>query len=302
MSSFWSIWISVLTLGVIFGCWILLWVTRKNQSSDEVKNESVGHEFDGIVELDNPLPKWWVWMFVILIVFSLGYLALYPGLGNYQGLLGWSQEQQYEDERAAAEAEYGPIFAAFAEKSVEELAHDGDAMAAGQRLFSNNCAVCHGSAGRGFVGFPNLTDDKWQWGGTPDDIYETLYEGRQANMPARGTNPDLTNDELEDITEFVLSLNDRATDEEAAERGESLYQGACVACHGPEGKGQTSLGAPDLTDDTWLYGGSHDAIMESLLRGRQGHMPAQKNILTEDQIHLLTAYVYRLSGQHRDDD
>ena len=300
MSSFWSLWITILTLGVILGCWFFLWIVRRSQPSDEVTDESVGHEFDGIEELDNPLPKWWYGLFVATIVFSLVYLALYPGLGNYQGLLGWSQVGQYEDERAAAEDQYAPLFAQYADTPVEELAGDPEAMSAGQRLFSNHCAICHGSAGRGSVGFPNLTDDVWQWGGEPEDIYKTLKEGRRANMPARGTNPNLTNDELQDITHFVLALNDRAEDEEAAERGQEHYQNACAACHGPEGKGNAGMGAPDLTDDVWLYGGSFDAIMESLRLGRQGHMPAQDNLLSDDQIHLLTAYVLRLAGRHQD--
>lgn len=300
MSSFWSLWITVLTLGVIFGCWWLLWIVRRGQPSDEVTDESVGHEFDGIEELDNPLPKWWYGLFVATIVFSLIYLALYPGLGNYQGLLGWSQIGQYEAERAAAEEQYAPVFAQYAQTPVLELASDDEAMSAGQRLFSNHCAVCHGTAGRGFVGFPNLTDDVWQWGGEPDVIYETLKEGRRANMPARGTSPNLTNDELQDITHYVLSLNNRSDDEEAAARGAEHYQTACAACHGADGTGNQAMGAPDLTDDIWLYGGSFDAIMDSLRLGRQGHMPGQDAILSDDQLHLLTAYVLRLAGRHKD--
>lgn len=298
MSSFWSIWISALTLIVVFGCWWLLWTVRRNQSSDKVENKSMGHEVDGIDELDNPLPKWWVWMFVLLIIFSLGYLALYPGLGNYQGLLGWSQVGQYEREMAAAEEEYGPLFAQYAQTEVPELAHNDEAMKAGQRLFSNNCATCHGSAGRGGFGFPRLTDDVWQWGGDPETIKETLHNGRQANMPARGLNPNLSNEQLGDIIEHVLALNGRSDDPEAAQRGEKLYQNACATCHGPGGKGNKGMGAPNLTNDVWLYGGDRETIMDTLTLGRAGHMPAQTQ-LSDDQIHLLAAYVYRLSGQHK---
>ncbi|MFO7787629.1 MAG: cytochrome-c oxidase, cbb3-type subunit III [Halospina sp.] len=301
MSSFWSIWISALILLVVFGCWWLLWIVRRNQPTDKVENRSVGHEVDGIEELDNPLPKWWYWMFIGLILFSLLYLALYPGLGNYQGLLGWSQTEAWEQEMDRAREEYGPLFAQYAETDVPELARNGEAMQAAQRLFSNNCSTCHGSAGRGGYGFPNLTDDNWIWGGSVDAIKQTLTNGREANMPARGVNPNLSKDELGDITEYVLSLNDRDdVDAEAAERGKPLFAEACSSCHGKDGKGNQSMGAPNLTNDTWLYGGDRDTIMETLQYGRNGHMPAQKQ-LSEDQIHLLTAYVYRLSGQHREE-
>ncbi|KAA8984380.1 MULTISPECIES: cytochrome-c oxidase, cbb3-type subunit III [Gammaproteobacteria] len=300
MSSFWSIWISALILIVVLGCWWLVWIVRRNQPSDRVENRSVGHEVDGIEELDNPLPKWWYWMFIGLILFSLLYLALYPGLGNYQGLLGWSQTEAWEREMEAAREKYGPLFAQYADTPAPELAHNGEAMQAAQRLFSNNCATCHGSAGRGGYGFPNLTDDNWIWGGSVDAIKHTLTNGRQANMPARGINPNLSNDQLGDITEYVLSLNDRSdVNEAAAERGKPLFAQACSTCHGQNAKGNQNMGAPNLTNDTWLYGGDRGTIMETLQYGRNGHMPAQKQ-LSEDQIHLMAAYVYRLSGQHRE--
>lgn len=302
MSSFWSLWISALILIVVLGCWWLVWIVRRNQPSDRVENRSVGHEVDGIEELDNPLPKWWYWMFIGLILFSLLYLVLYPGLGNYQGLLGWSQTTAWEQKMEEAQEQYGPLFAKYAETGVPELAHNREAMQSAQRLFSNNCANCHGSAGRGGYGFPKLTDGNWIWGGSVDAIKHTLTNGRQANMPARGINPNLSNDELADITEYVLSLNDREdVDAEAAKRGKPMFAQACSTCHGQNAKGNQSMGAPNLTNDIWLYGGDRDTIMETLQYGREGRMPAQTQ-LTEDQIHLLTAYVFRLSGQHRDED
>jgi len=302
MSSFWSLWISVLLLGTVLFCWWLPWIVRRNQPSDKPTTESIGHNYDGIEELDNPVPKWWYYMYLATVVFSLGYLALYPGLGNYAGLLGWTQVGQYEEERAEAEERYAPIFAAYAETPVPELARDSEAMGAGQRLFANNCAVCHGTAGRGFVGFPNLTNDNWQWGGEVDAIEHSIAKGRRANMPARGLNPNLTDEELGDITHFLFRLNDRVEDEDAAERGAPLYAQACAACHAPDGSGRAAMGAPNLKDDVWLYGGGFDAIMESLKEGRHGYMPPQEEILSDDQIHLLTAYVYQLSGRHRNDD
>lgn len=298
MSSFWSLFVAFLVLGVVLFCWWLPWIVRRHQPSDQPTDKTMGHNFDGIEELDNPVPKWWYYGYVATVIFSLGYLVLYPGLGNYPGLLGWTQVGQYEEERAQADEKYGEIFAVYAEKPVMKLAADEEAMSAGQRLFANNCAQCHGSAGRGFVGFPNLTDDNWQWGGTEEAIKRTLKQGRRANMPARGVNPDLTDEQLEKITHYLFKLNDREEDSEAAEQGQALYAQACAACHGPQATGNTGMGAPDLTDDVWLYGGSFDAIMTSLLEGRQGHMPSQQKFLSDDQIHLLTAYVLRLSGRH----
>ncbi|TVP54815.1 MAG: cytochrome-c oxidase, cbb3-type subunit III [Halomonadaceae bacterium] len=298
MSDFMSLIVAFLILGVVLFCWWLPWIVRRNQPSDQPTDKSVGHNFDGIEELDNPVPKWWYYGYLATVVFSLGYLVLYPGLGNYPGLLGWTQVGQYEEERAQADEKYGVIFSAYAQQPVLQLAADEDAMAAGQRLFANNCAQCHGSAGRGFVGFPNLTDDNWQWGGSEQAIKHTLKHGRRGNMPARGINPNLTDPQLEDITHYLLQLNNREQDSDAAEQGQPLYVQACAACHGPQATGNTAMGAPDLTDDIWLYGGSFDAIMVSLLEGRQGHMPGQQKFLSEDQIHLLTAYVLRLSGRH----
>ena len=296
MSTFWSIWISVIVLGTVFGCWWLLLATRKGQTTDTETDRTVGHSFDGIEEYDNPLPKWWFYLFVATCIFALGYLALYPGLGNFQGLLGWSSTNQWEAEVQQADARYGELYAKYGDTPVAELSENADAMQMGQRLFANNCAVCHGSAGRGSLGFPNLTDDDWLYGGDPDSLLTTLHEGRNGNMPAKGTMPNMTNDQVDQVVNFVLSYSGREKDAEAAKQGEEIYAQACVACHGPDGKGNQAMGAPNLTDDTWLYGSTYEWIKETVVNGRQNQMPAQGGRLSDDQIQILAAYVYSLSN------
>ncbi|MDX1551070.1 MAG: cytochrome-c oxidase, cbb3-type subunit III [Marinobacter sp.] len=296
MSTFWSIWISAIVLGTVFGCWWLLYATRKGQTTDTETDRTVGHSFDGIEEYDNPLPKWWFYLFLATCIFALGYLALYPGLGNFKGLLGWTSTNQWEAEVQEAEATYGELYARFGDTPVEQLAENDDAMKMGQRLFANNCSVCHGSAGRGSLGFPNLTDDDWLYGGDPDSILTTLHQGRNGNMPAKGTMPNMTNEQVDQVVNFVLSYSGREKNAEAAEKGKEVYAQACVACHGPEGKGNQALGAPDLTDNTWLYGSTYDWIRETVVNGRQNQMPAQGDRLSDDQIQILAAYVYSLSN------
>ena len=296
MSTFWSIWISVIVLGTVFGCWWLLYATRKGQTTDTETNKTVGHSFDGIEEYDNPLPKWWYYLFIATCVFALGYLALYPGLGNYKGLLGWTAENQWQAEMQQADARYGELYAKFGDTPVAELAENDDAMKMGQRLFANNCAVCHGSAGRGSLGFPNLTDDDWLYGGDPDTILSTLHHGRNGNMPAKGTMPGMTSEQVDQVVNYVLSFSDRAKDEEAAAKGEQVFAQACVACHGQDGKGNQAMGAPNLTDNTWLYGSTYEWIKETVVNGRANQMPAQGDRLSDDQIQILAAYVYSLSN------
>lgn len=295
MSSFWSIWISAIILGTIAATFWLLWATRKSQKTDSETEDTTGHVYDGIEEYDNPLPRWWFYLFVATIVFSLGYLALYPGLGNYKGLLGWSSTGQYETEVTDAEERYGPIYAQYASVSVEELSQNDEAMRMGQRLFATNCSVCHGSAARGGIGFPNLTDNAWLYGGAPEDIVHTITSGRNGNMPAGGFMPDMSNAQRDDLVNYVLSFSGRAEDQASAERGETLFGQACAGCHGADATGNKQMGAPNLTDDAWLYGSHAGAIRETIAYGRQNEMPAQKDRLSEDQIHVLAAYVYSLS-------
>jgi cytochrome c oxidase cbb3-type subunit 3 len=299
LPTFWSIWVAIITLLVILGCLWLVMAVKKSEKYKEETENTVGHAFDGIEEYDNPLPRWWYMKFLGTIVFGLGYLVLYPGLGNFQGILNWSSTDQWQEEMAAAEVKYGPVFAAFGEKSVEELATDTAALEVGGRLFANNCAVCHGSGAKGAYGFPNLTDKDWLYGGSPEKIAETLNLGRMANMPAWQSI--LGDAGIEETAHYVVSLSGRAHDEALAAKGKAHFQTYCAACHMPTGKGNQMLGAPNLTDDVWLYKAPNLTVLESvkqtLRHGRQGVMPAQLPRLGEDKVHLLTAYVYSLSQQ-----
>lgn len=298
MSAFWSAWVTVITLAVIIGCTWLLISTRKSEKFKESTEETTGHEFDGIAELDNPLPRWWFQLFIGTVIFALGYLALYPGLGNFKGLLGWTSTNQWEAEIAHAEEVYKPVFAKYAALSIEELNQPGNetGLKMGQRLFANNCSVCHGTGGQGAYGFPNLTDNDWLYGGKPEQIVATLVNGRRGAMPAWG--PVLGEDGIRDVAHYVRSLSGMdGVDTVAAERGQTQYNTLCAACHMPSGVGNQALGAPNLTDNIWLYGGSFEQVVHTLRAGRAGVMPAQKDMLSEDKIKLIASYVYSLSNK-----
>lgn len=295
MNSFWSGWITVIVIVNLLGCLWLLWWTRKRPDDSVGLGESMGHSFDGIEEINNPLPKWWLNLFYMTLVFAAGYLALYPGLGNFSGLLNWTSTSQLETELAKADNRYGAIFREYAAMPVEEIIQDPEALAIGQRLFGNNCAVCHGSDARGATGFPNLTDNDWLYGGTPEKIKETLLLGRNSiGMPAYiGM---AGKDGVRDLAAYVLSLSGRRDAGGNADNGKALFLSkGCVACHGLDAKGNPMMGAPNLTDDIWLYGGTEEDILTTLAKGRKGVMPAFKDKLGEDRIHVLAAYVYSLS-------
>ena len=302
MSTFWSLWIVILTtVNLLLVLWVLL-ANRKVAINDEddPENKTTGHVYDGIEEYDNPLPRWWFLMFLGTFVFAVLYLIIYPGMGNWKGIFpfegyegGWTSAKQLQREQDLALKQYESSYGIYNTLSVEELADDPRAMKMAQRIFANNCAVCHGADGGGLLGFPNLTDQDWLWGGTPEKIKETLVNGREAAMPAWNTL--LGEKGIAQVSEYVLSLSGREHDAAKAEVGETLFSQNCAACHGADGKGLQALGAPNLTDDIWLYEGSPEGIRQSLRNGRNGVMPAQQDRLREDKIHLLTAYVYQLS-------
>ncbi|MBA1264490.1 cytochrome-c oxidase, cbb3-type subunit III [Stutzerimonas stutzeri] len=302
MTSFWSWYITLLSLGTIAALVWLLLATRKGQRHESTE-ETVGHSYDGIEEYDNPLPRWWFMLFVATVVFALGYLVLYPGLGNWKGILpgyegGWTQVKEWQREMDRANEQYGPLYAKFAAMPVEEVAKDPQALKMGGRLFASNCSVCHGSDAKGAYGFPNLTDHDWLWGGEPETIKTTILAGRQATMP--GWLNVIGEDGIRNVAGYVLSLSGRDTPEGMnvdIEQGQKIFASTCVACHGPEGKGLQAMGAPDLTDNVWLYGSSFGQIQQTLRYGRNGRMPAQEEILGNDKVHLLAAYVYSLSQQ-----
>jgi cytochrome c oxidase cbb3-type subunit 3 len=291
----WSVFIAVVTLASIAACAVLLatLTTRKLRKGESPG--TTGHVWDGdLAELNNPLPRWWIWLFYITIVFGVAYLLAYPGLGAWQGYFGWTSAAQFEAEQEAAEARYGPLYAAFAAKGVEELAADPQARIAGQRLFLNYCAQCHGSDAGGAKGYPSLRDRDWLYGGDPATIKASITNGRSGLMPPLGAT--VGGDAgARDVAQYVLSLSGRTYDSLRAFRGRQTFATVCAACHGPEGKGNPQLGAPNLTDAVWLHGNSQEDIIEAVLKGRKGEMPAHKTFLDEARIHVLTGYVYSLS-------
>ena len=295
VNNFWSVYVSGITMVGILACLILLFVTaRKKVVSDE--DNTTGHVWDeDLRELNNPMPRWWMWLFIITVVFSLMYLAMYPGLGSYTGKLQWSQTGAYDKEVEKAKADLEPLYARFTAMSTEDIAKDSQAMAIGERLFMNNCAQCHGSDARGSKGFPNLTDNDWLHGGTPEKIRETLEKGRIGNMPpmaaAVGSPEDVRN-----LSHYVLSLSGSPHDSLRASLGKAKFA-ACAACHGMDGKGNQALGAPNLTDDIWLHGWGEAAITAMINNGKVNQMPAQAEKLTEAQIGVLSAYVWGLSNK-----
>ena len=292
-SAFWDVYIGALTIVSIVACAVLL----KMQSSRTVagsKAETTGHTWDGdLGEYNNPLPRWWMWLFYITIAFGLAYLYLYPGLGSYPGSLGWTQVGQFDEEIVAAEKEYGPLFQKFSALDVPALAADPDARAIGQKLFLNSCAQCHASDAAGSKGFPNLTDKDWLYGGTPEVIKASITDGRTGAMPAFG--PVLGEQGTKDVAHYVMSLSGMASDSLRRARGKEIFMQTCVACHGPQGTGNPLLGAPNLTDPIWLYGSGEPVIIETITKGRSNQMPAHKSLLSEAKIHLLAGYVYSLS-------
>jgi cytochrome c oxidase cbb3-type subunit 3 len=295
MSSFFNWWIIVITLGNIAACWWLIRWTSRPQAGEAAQGEVTGHVWDeDLQEYNNPLPRWWLWLFYITIVFSLGYLVLYPALGTFDGVLGWSQTNQYEGEVAAAEAKYGPIFEQYAARDLPGLAKDPEARKVGQRLFLNYCATCHGSDAGGAPGFPNLRDGDWLYGGSPQAIKASIMDGRNGIMPPFG--PALGEQGVEEVADYVMSLSGRKTDPRLAAAGKPKFEAMCAACHMADGTGNQMLGAPNLTDNIWLYGGSPGVIKKTITDGRSGRMPAHGDFLGEDKVHVLAAYIYGLSS------
>ena len=291
MASFWSMWIIILTSATIVGITWILFANRKREQ--QPADKTTGHEYDGIQEYDNPLPAWWFYMFVITIVWGIGYLVLYPGMGNFPGILGWTQLDQHSREVAAADDKFRAMRDRYLALPVEEIAGDPVVRKMGMRMFANNCAQCHGADAKGSYGFPNLTDDDWIYGGDAATIKATLVNGRQAAMPAWGSI--LGDQGIAETTQYVLALNGRDTDSTMAAAGEKHFQTYCVACHGADAKGNPALGSPNLANGIWLYGGTEEQISHSLRAGRNGVMPAFKDTLSEDKIHILAAYVYGLN-------
>lgn len=300
MTAGWSWYvIALITLNIVGCAWLLWWSSRRRPG--DPKPEETSHVWDGdLTEYNKPLPKWWINLFYLTILFSIGYLIWYPGLGNFAGYSKWTSQAEHDREAAVARAQLEKTFAPFNGKPIDLLARDPQALKLGKSIFGNNCATCHGSTGKGAVGYPNLTDAIWHWGGTPDQILQTVLEGREGVMPPWGKvlegmgGPDA----VDYVIAYMRQLGDPSggnPGDYAAARGKALYEGVCVACHGPDGKGNQGIGAPDLTDDYWLYGDSREALRTTIAEGRHGVMPAWGKVLGETRSRLAAAYVWSLS-------
>lgn len=298
-SHFWNGYIAVLTIISILGCGLLLWSQSKIkvEKKDSTSENTTGHIWDeDLTELNTPMPRWWMWLFYLTTIFGLAYLFLYPGLGSHSGKLGWNSGAAYQDELKKADAQYGPLFKKYMGQDLKTVAANHDAHEIGERLFLTYCAQCHGSDARGSKGFPNLTDGDWLYGGDPNTIEATILHGRNGQMPpmaaALGSDK-----EVENVANYVLSLSDSTHNPINATFGKSKYMAVCAACHGANGKGNYALGAPNLTDKIWLYGGSLERIMETIRQGRSNSMPAFEDFLGKEKVHLLAAYVWSLSNE-----
>jgi len=291
-SGFWSYFIGIVT---ILSFVALIWFTfhqahgKKKKPGEEV--ETMGHVWDeDLCEYNNPLPGWWLNLFYLTIAWGVVYLILYPGLGANPGVLAWTQQSQYQEELDMAEEQYGHIFNKYLNQDIKQVTMDPEALEIGKSLFSTYCTTCHGSDARGARGYPNLRDGDWLYGGTPEAIETTITRGRTAAMPAWGAM--LDEEKIFDVTSYVLQLAGRAADTQSASLGKEIFQANCAVCHGPEGHGNQQLGAPNLSDDIWLYGGSRKIIMESIRAGRNGSMPPHGEFLGKAKVHLLAAYIY----------
>ena len=295
-SGIWSWYIAIPSLVAIVAMFIFATRFSSRKKKPGEKAESVGHIWDeDLHELNNPLPRWWLNMYLITMVWGIVYLILYPGLGSFKGYLNWTQENQYQKEVAAADEKYGPIYDRYLNEDLNELVKDPDALKIGSRLFSTYCTACHGSDAGGAVGkgYPNLTDNDWLWGGDPKTIETSILDGRQAAMPAWQSV--IGTEGVFNVAEYVRSLSGHDVNAVVAEKGKAIYMVNCIACHGVDGKGNHLLGAPNLTDNIWLYGGSQKMIIETISKGRTGQMPSHKEFLGKAKAHLLAAYVYSLS-------
>lgn len=293
VSEFWHYYIAAIVIGgILFNLWVLSSQTTKKLEVGE-QAELMAPTWDGdLQELNNPLPRWWMWLFYGTIVFAIAYLVLFPGFGKYEGTLGWTSFQEWKDDKDKVDAEFDKVMAPFKSQDLMAVAADPTAKQMGQNLYMTYCSQCHGSSGQGGSGFPNLTDNQWLFGGTPDDVKSSIANGRIAEMPGG-----LAGDEqgAKEVANYVLSLGGKPHDADLASAGKEKYA-ACAGCHGEDGKGIAAAGFPNITDDAWQYGGTVAAIAESIVKGRKGGMPAQLEILGENKVHLLSAYVWGLGG------
>lgn len=294
MSTTTTLIVSLLILGNIVACLWLIWWTSKKQPDEVAEGATKSHVWDeDLQELNNPLPRWWLNMFLITIVFALGYLVVYPGLGAIKGQFGWSSAKQHDELRAVMDGKRQQYYAQFADKTVAEIADDPNAIRDAGRLFADNCAGCHGPSAQGAMGFPNLADADWLYGNTPEQILVSIRNGRNGFMPPQETM--VPADKLDDLVALVADWPGGGLPAERAAAAKTTFMTSCAMCHGPEAKGNIYLGAPNLSDDIWLYGGDSETIKQSIVQGRKGNMPAHKDKLPDIETKLLAGYLHWLS-------
>jgi len=294
MPAFWHWFVVVGTIVFIIWCtWLISW-SAKQGPANIADEDLVGHKWDGdIEEWNKPAPKWWLYLYFITIIWAVGCLVWYPGLGNFGGIGGWSQLGQYEEEMQNAAATYEPIYEELAAMEFEALTKNPDALALGKSLFASYCTTCHGSDARGAVGYPNLTDNDWLWGNSEAELTTTLSNGRSGVMPVLA--PALGGDEgIDNMVRYVKSLSGGEADA-GAMSAQPMFLALCSACHNADGAGNKIFGAPNLTDDTWLYGGSDEKVRETIVNGRNGIMPAHGDLFGENRTKILAAYISSLS-------
>ncbi|WAC62103.1 cytochrome-c oxidase, cbb3-type subunit III [Pseudoxanthomonas sp. SL93] len=299
MSAAWTWFIIALVALNILGCVWLLWWTARRRPGDPAP-EDTSHVWDGdLTEYNKPLPRWWINLFYLTIVFAVGYLAWYGGLGAIPGYGKWSSAGEHAQQKARDDGRLEATFKPYAQQPLDTLAQDPKALALGRSIFNNTCATCHGSSAQGAVGYPNLRDDIWHWGGAPEQVLQTVLDGREGVMPEWGTA--LTSMGGPDAVDYTIAYVNTLSNPESlhnnfmASQGKALYNGLCVACHGVDGKGNQELGAPDLTDAYWLYGSSKESLRQTIMQGRHGVMPAHRELLGETRARLVAAYVWSLS-------
>ena len=301
VNEFWNWYVILIVLVSILACGVFLWSQSIHHPGTQQTTDTTGHVWDETLEeYNNPLPRWWMWLFYGTVVFGLAYALLYPALGRFPGVFGWTSVGEHQKEVDTVDAQIKPLFDKYLKMDLVAVSKDKEAIDMGGRLFQTYCVQCHGATGQGSrdKGFPNLTDKDWQWGGTPEQIVETISNGRMGAMPPYGGNPDAIGGEAgaKDVAQYVRSLSGLSHNSELAAQGKVKFNSVCFACHGMDGKGMQALGAPNLTDKTWLYGSSEAKIVETITHGRTNQMPAWKDFLGEGKIHLLAAYVLSLSG------
>ena len=295
MAAFWAWFVAAGTIAFVIWCvWLIRWASKQGPQG-KADEDLVGHKWDGdLEEWNNPAPKWWLYLYFMTIAWAVGYMIVYPGIGAYEGLLGWSQEGQYEAEMQAAADRYEPIYTAFAEMDFETLAADPQARKLGASLYASYCTTCHGSDARGATGYPNLADDDWIWGNTEAQLTATLANGRNAIMPQLA--PALGGDAgVDNMVRYVRSLSGLIEADAGAMSAQPLFTALCAACHNADGTGNQLLGGPNLTDDVWLYGSSDVDVRTTILNGRNGVMPAHGQLLGDKRTKILAAYVDGLS-------